>query len=438
MPSINPHHDPAPPYPVAPRKKRVWVSALMFLSFCAVGTALFLTAQDRIERITLGPLSTQGAPIRVSSDAFDRVYLLTGQTQTFFRFGRSAMNTRQLPSDLLIDLWALDAATLSPVWRKRLDRITGGAAYERGLLGAQGNTLWLNNLGRLYAFSLEDGRMLASPETLEAKNPQLKGLMPTESRYYRLDEGGLVLTAADAREWRLDGETLKAQPAAEPAREDAAEVVPVPYWVPMSSYSFMERAVPLQGRWLGMLTDEEAERFAKNKAIGGIDWEARMRLWSATKVEDDSNIGPYENVKDFQPLPKSPEFLSAGLLAIHRSTGKNDPLWLQNPDSVLVLHHDRLGEDRKLLLSRVAGPEGAVVWEARLPLSILQSMMNGEGHVVLMGREYPPSDPKSIGDPFHAARELLISVDLATGHFITRDHQNPHVEVPFETLENMN
>ena len=44
-------------------------------------------------------------------------------------------------------------------------------------------------------------------------------------------------------------------------------------------------------------------------------------------------------------------------------------LWRRDPDSVFVLSRDRLGEEGRLQLARVAGPAGKPVWSTALPLS---------------------------------------------------------------------
>jgi hypothetical protein len=75
----------------------------------------------------------------------------------------------------------------------------------------------------------------------------------------------------------------------------------------------------------------------------------------------------------------------------------------------------------KLRLSRVAGPEGRVLWQAQLPMSMLQCVMSGERSVVLVGVEYQPASGQGPRDPMHGASELLLSVDLSDGRVSTHD-----------------
>jgi hypothetical protein len=153
----------------------------------------------------------------------------------------------------------------------------------------------------------------------------------------------------------------------------------------------------------------------------------RFRLWRA-HVEQVSaapdgwpadfpdNWGTYPVYSDYASLPAAPVFLAAGLL----DRGEGDsPVWLRGPDSVLVLHRDRLGEEGRLRLARVAGPDGRVVWDAALPLSIVQSVMADEDRLVLFGREYRPAESNRPHDPYHDADQRLVSIDPDDGRIVS-------------------
>jgi hypothetical protein len=92
----------------------------------------------------------------------------------------------------------------------------------------------------------------------------------------------------------------------------------------------------------------------------------------------------------------------------------NLPILLRDPDSVLVLHRDRIDDAGRLHVARMAGPDGRVLWDAALPLSIVQSVMPGTGPLVLFGRGYVEARSDA-GDPYHTAHEWLIALDTATG-----------------------
>jgi hypothetical protein len=344
----------------------------------------------------------------------DRIYLLTGQWRSRF-INLSSRSSEETITDLLVDVWAFDANTAAPVWRKRLYEERGGAMQGFRILGAEGDTLWALVKGGLRAVSLTDGRVLADRQALESRNEGLQGLLPSEQRYYRFDDTGLHFKAADGREWWLDG-SLSAHLSAPGGNRDLA---PTSYYTPSHAASFRSRGLLIDKRWLGLLNEEEAKTFEKNGAIGGLDYESRRRLWSARTSEGTNFFGTYLEYHDFKPL--GPDFLAPALLAEHRPTGPDRVLWYRNPDSLLILHRDRLGEMGKLRLSRVAGPEGRVLWQAQLPMSMLQCVMSGERSVVLVGVEYQPASGQGPRDPMHGASELLLSVDLSDGRVSTHD-----------------
>ncbi|MFN8641789.1 MAG: hypothetical protein U0802_09085, partial [Candidatus Binatia bacterium] len=144
-------------------------------------------------------------------------------------------------------------------------------------------------------------------------------------------------------------------------------------------------------------------------------WSAQVTAVSAAPrdwpAELPDNWGTRDRFSDYQPLPEAPPFLQAGLLGDGRTP---HPMWYREPDSVLVLHHDKVGDAGRLRLARVAGPGGRVVWDAALPLADLVASTYGATHVALLGRApnaaYEPGDESS-----REEHEVLVAVDVASG-----------------------
>ena len=381
-----------------------------------VGIFAWMMARERLSDTgRLGPL------VRVTTETSDRVYLLTGQWRTIvFTSGRNVSNTR-IVTDLFTDLWAFDAKELKPLWRRRLETEEDGAMYGREILGAEGGLLWLMLQGRLAGISQETGDLIAEVEDIEAANPDVRGLLPTESRYYQFDHVGLSFTAGDARVWRLDSKTLKLRPAGGETDHATHTATPAAFETPAGTGLFQLRHVNVPGAWLGLLTDAEAKSFAEKQVIGGLSEFERYRLWKARATDVDTFFGATPHYDNFEPLPNSPEFVKAGLLSEFVRGETTRLLWLTNPDSVLVLHSDRLGEEGVLHLTRVAGPVGDVLWEAKLPLSYLQSVLPGDKWVVLYGGQFTPPLDDHPRDPMHTALQRLISIDLETGQQYLHD-----------------
>lgn len=366
----------------------------------------------------LDPVGPLGPIVYVPGDGGGNVYLLSGQWKTTFTTGRTVGSNRTYRTDLLIDLWAFRAGDMSPLWRRRLETERGGAMSDRWILGEHDGTIWLLMNGRIEALSRVTGDRLAGPEEIEEINPELRGLLPTEVRFCAFDDNGLRITAADGHIWRLAGDSLKASPDF-PAEAPPGTANPPAQTFPAATYMYQQRGLDIPGFWLGLLTESETPGFEKNNTIGGMDLETRRRLWRARAVTAENFFGEYLDYTELAALPNAPDFLGAGLLSEYQNGQPTGVIWLRDPDSVAVLHVDRLGEEGKLHLTRIAGPEGHVLWDTALPLSVLQSLIRTPEGVVLLGYEIQPAPDNRPRDPSHDALARLVSVNLANGALYT-------------------
>jgi hypothetical protein len=365
------------------------------------------------------PASVVEEPVRAVTPAGDRVFLMTSQWKTFRSRGtRSGTSYTRL----FVDVWGFDAANARPVWRVRIADERGGVNMARKILGVHGGIIWLLDGKTLVGLSPKDGSRVADASTLEAANPALKGLVPSEDRYYRFDPQGLSFTAADGRDWRLTGEGSATRADGPRLDTDAQRAPPRPgVAIPANnaggngSWAFYARGLNIANRmWLGLLAEPEVEGFRKQGVIGGVDPERypRTRLWSARIGSKQTFFGAAPVLSDFKPLPVGPEFLTAGLLEDNRCCHRT-PILLFKPDSVLVLHKDRLGDAGRFKLTRVSGPLGKPLWTVDLPLEALEAVMPGETSVVIYGRrDEPPlfgreKRPESV--------DQLVAIDYATG-----------------------
>jgi hypothetical protein len=398
------------------------------------------------ERRELEPALFQAAPLRTANGGRDLVYLVATQSETVY--SRSRRPSRSFRRDYLhVDLWAIDARDATVAWRARLRSYQGGERAGRVLtayvlLGADGTTLWLDVEGPL-GVSLDDGRIIADGARIDERNPRLAGKRVNEPGYVAFGRNGLQLTLDDASQWRIDAADLSAAPRDTPVSDPARIVGPA---LRATTSAFQARALPIGGRWLGVLTDEEADHLRKPPVIPGRDPHERpgvmqrfleenhvpaplheplprpYRLWGS-RVEQVSaappdwpkdwpdNWGTRPRFSAWEVLPESPAFLRAGLLRAHRDS--EVPFWYRDPDSVLVLHVDRLGEAGRLQLSRMAGPRGAKVWQASLPFTALASVMHRETDLVLLGHEPATGAARSAADAI--THHKLVRLDVASG-----------------------
>lgn len=105
----------------------------------------------------------------------------------------------------------------------------------------------------------------------------------------------------------------------------------------------------------------------------------------------------------------------AGLLAAEAGGYQaQTALWRRDPDSVFVLSRDRLGEEGRLQLARVAGPAGKPVWSTALPLSNMSAWLPGATHGLMLG-----PDPTAQRSPMAEEQEnpvmQIVSIDLVAG-----------------------
>lgn len=476
-------------------------TALGVLGLLVAGIVLLIGEMDRrqVERNRLEPMSALEGPVRMQVDGQDRVYLLTTQVERPLVW-RTLTRQRTLDTSrgtVNIDLWALDAGTMAPIWRRRISDSEESALRDAALLGADGDTLWLH-VAQPVAVSARDGRRLTDAAGLAKRNPGLADQIVEEDRYFGMDAAGAWLLDAQARHWRIDGQDFAATPVdrSRPAVSDPGVVLPAKVGAgQLLSYS-QQRGVDLGKRWLGVFSDAEMEKFragmhtarhgdgpatrlmAYTDAYGSLRelgatgqrrrlWQADRRMVSAAPegwndpMPDGSpsilpdNWGEKAEYSDFRPLPESGEYLDGGLLALE--TYRGVPFFLHKPDSVLVLHRDRLGEHGQYRLARVAGPKGQQLWDARLPLTNLNALLAGQDSVVLLGRWFQTGeqvrqqreqarkanpgpwlwrwldaglDDAGHRDQYHDAAEQLVSVDHASGRVRAFDMSGPMREFP--------
>ena len=132
--------------------------------------------------------------------------------------------------------------------------------------------------------------------------------------------------------------------------------------------------------------------------------------------------GTRDQFSDYQPLPEGPAFLRAGLLGDGYS---QYPLWMRDPDSVVVLYSDELGPTGRLHVARVTGPNGTVAWDAALPLAEASAVLigpeaNATKSIAFVGTEPNPThDPES--EVSRERHEKVVTVGVAHGAVATFD-----------------
>jgi hypothetical protein len=194
----------------------------------------------------------------------------------------------------------------------------------------------------------------------------------------------------------------------------SAQAVPPVFYTPSGTSLHLVRGVQSPGHWLGLLTDEEAKSLEQYDNIGDAWDEVRRRLWSARTEKNDKMFGNQLDYKDLKPLDIPPDFLQPGLLREYQTGTQLPAITLEEPESILVVHRERLGAAGKFRLARVATTDGEIVWESTLPLTVIQSVKDMGMHLLFFGVEYIEGDPE-IRDPLRDSPKRLVAVERTSG-----------------------
>jgi hypothetical protein len=381
----------------------------------------------------------QGPAAMVDDGGQPRLWVLSKQEEVrqVGVGGGGTRTTARWRSDTFFhfDVEAFDPLAVTPLWKKRLltigDPEAAGTAPSRvigsdvdaRLLGQDGGLVWLLIGDAPFAVSAADGSVVVDGEAIERINPTLKGLLPSEAKHYGFDRG-LVLMAADARQFVIRGpahEALPYTPPPPPAPPEGRlqangtrELVPM---LPIGDVP--ARQVLLQGQWLGLYSEKEAADAGDDEWGKSLRYPytvldegrlARRTFWRAKVVAAQRFDDRFERLAEPTPVAGAPTFLN-GRFAKDPRTG--EARVLDDPAGVLVWHSTRIDAAGRLALTRLDA-DLEPLWSTELPLSeadTVRRIANWPlpGHLVLMGVQELEEAGVTRRDP------VLVSVDLQTG-----------------------
>ncbi len=373
--------------------------------FHALGGALTLVALfSSCSKSTFRPPEREGPPALVQQEKQPRLWLLLKQEEQRLRhLGGGGRMIGKWVTEIYyhFDLQAHDPATAGRLWKKRLLTVQdehGGRVAQARLLGQEGEIVWLFLNDGPVAVSSKDGSKLADRETIAQRTPTLRDLIPKDLDFYAYD-GGLVLTAADARRFRIRSADYSAEPYTPPNDEYFRQVqfMSTRWNGGYQTRDFLVRQMQLNGRWMGFFNEKEAadagdDGFGDKIATGEpgsnpdrVYYEtsqARRTFWSARigKTKEFTE-GTHDRLFDVTRIPGAPEYLEAGFL-IHQGT--KVPLRLKDPAGFLVLHRTRLDEEGRLALTRL-DDNFKPMWTATLPFHDLRNRYESADGLLLFG-----------------------------------------------------
>ncbi|MGH8174001.1 MAG: PA2928 family protein [Rhodanobacteraceae bacterium] len=370
-----------------------WISRSAALA-CVVALAAFLCACNHS---TFRPPGREGPPGLVKHGDEAHLWLMTKQEEQRMRHlggGTRSIGKWITETWYHFDLQAHDPATTARVWKKRLLTVKddqGGHSAQSRIFGQDGNKVWLFVNDQPVAVAAADGSVLADRKTLEQANPELRDLIPNDLDFYAYDDG-LVIVAADARQWRIRGADYKAEPYTAPNDDYFRNVqfMATRWNGGFHTDDFLVRQANVDGKWIGLYSEKEAKDVAndefgdhyKGEVVFNEGSQARRTFWTARigKTKEFSE-GTHDRLFDVTRVPGAPEYLQVGMLV---RQGTRQPLRLQDPSGFLVLHRTRLDEQGRLAITRLDDslkPQ----WTTKLPYHDLRNRFESKDHLLLYG-----------------------------------------------------
>lgn len=249
--------------------------------------------------------------------------------------------------------------------------------FPEKVLGAEGHHAWafINELMAFDAFSLEK---VADIKMIEAKNPLLKGMMPTQSQYYEFNDaaGGIVFKATDGAQWIIHSNNLIAKPYVQPqlltdksiAERLARQLQDRLKDLQKTRLDFNQLKVnqdTFNHHWLGIYSsDEIAILYNKVTVMPQSGQDVRRQFYNA--VYDSVPYRGFEfNIPEIQTSTAETYYLNGGFLADKQTT---KAIQLNDPAGYLVIYKKVIGMEGDIIISRIS-KNGKVCWELNTGVS---------------------------------------------------------------------
>lgn len=360
------------------RRSRSRIVPAIIAGIVLVGIVFVIAKRSSLH--SFGELELRGGPVVITTPGAPAVLALTSSWETYQR--TSSRSIIRSPFAILHwDVWPFNPNDLSRKWVTRVASIKKDAQLdpEAGVLGAGDGVAWVLADG-VMGIALDDGHVIGDADSIEARNPALKGLMPSARKQLYFDNG-LVIISGDGKRWRINNQTLAAtEDTTTTAIKTSLVGVPqsrattpttfLPLRLRTQYQDFKSRSYVVGDTWFGMMHPTEVERQRSDPHGQNYAEGLRYRLWrSALKDTLDRMRDPTRVPWDFEPLPDSPEFLKGGLLTVAGPDGRDGVVGIANPTRFLILHQNRIDAAAEQTLTCIT-LDGKVCWNAPLEVTI--------------------------------------------------------------------
>lgn len=296
--------------------------------------------------------------------------------------------------------------------------------FPEKILGSDGRHAWVF-LNELLAFDPFTLQKVADIEVIEAKNPALSGMMPLESEYYKFDDEkkAILFTSNDGKEWQLDSKTFIATAYEAPAEEkddwgniekrlakDLEQRIKKLKELSPSFTNIKINQDTINGTWWGLYSGKEMAKLNKSISFSpAYEQDQRRQLYSA---KYDSSRNGYTDMKE--PLlfasSKASFFLDGGFLADKQTAL---PVRLHDPESHLLLHKTKIGDDGDMVIGRI-DQNGLMVWQMNIGSNKWIDYMIRDNRLILFA-----NDNKEVSS---SECTLLMIIDLKDGKMKQYDY----------------
>lgn len=267
------------------------------------------------------------------------------------------------------------------------------------IMGSDGRTLWLDATG-LYGVRLSDHELITTKDLRKA-NASLDPSWWEDPRGMDVQDGRLNIMRIDrSAAIVVDPISWKATPLApEPSNRRFDRHEPAD--------QLAAGCITAAGTWLGLHSQEELEGEFKTgkwiRAVEGADDAKQMRRLCRGEVEPSADDAHYR-IRTMAPISDT-EYLNAAFL---RMDDKSVPLFLKDPDGVLMTYTSEPGLKGTLMVARVS-LTGEVIWKADTGIDRfkLSQILPGTTSMAFVGTRLPV--PDNLSEP------LVVIVENATG-----------------------
>ncbi len=331
-----------------------WVVRVFFIVVAVAIVVVLLREPGEAPPDELDPAEIVGAPLRVPGTGGDRLFLLTDQHLRRWEkrnrpSGRVMVDGSVHYSVHRWELWALDADSLEVLWRRvlREARPTIPSETPPRLLGSDGKHVWWQ---AGIAGAMPEGVPAQAPSPV---GPQALGIDDGLAQSLRLPAGALAFLPVEPEHtvWRYQGGGVR--------------------WAE---------------RWLGLLTDEQAEGFQRDP-VRGERWpepnvpiaNTKYRIWQALAAQPPTAAsfgGPQQRFEAIRVLVPDEVFVQGGWLR-QPATGET----IAAADGAYVLHRGA----SIWLLDHVAADDGRRRWRVDLPQARFIAVLPGAGSLLVAG-----------------------------------------------------